>query len=85
MQPVNLAYVALRKRYLRRCDGTVSRSHCSVRARLTPALIPYNKRLNREKLLSPDDVAQAAYQIVTASPRTCPAEVILQSQFEPFT
>ena len=48
-------------------------------------LIPYNKRLNREKLLSPDDVAEAAYQIVTSSPRACPAEVILQPQFEPFT
>ncbi len=49
------------------------------------ALIPYNKRLNREKLLSPDDVAEAAYHIATASPRACPAEVILQPQFEPFT
>ena len=49
------------------------------------ALIPYNKRLNREKLLSPDDVAETAYDIVTASPRACPAEVILQPQFEPFT
>ncbi len=49
------------------------------------ALIPYNKRLNREKLLSPNDVAEAAYHIVTASPRACPAEVILQPQFEPFT
>ncbi len=49
------------------------------------ALIPYNKRLNRENLLSPDDVAEAAYNIVTSSPRTCPAEVILQPQFEPFT
>ena len=49
------------------------------------ALIPYNKRLDREKLLSPNAVAEAAYNIVTASPRACPAEVILQPQFEPFT
>ncbi len=49
------------------------------------ALIPHNKRLNRDKLLSPSDIAEAAYQIVTASPRACPAEVILQPQFEPFT
>ena len=49
------------------------------------ALIPYNKRLNRDRLLSPSDVAEAAYQIATASPRACPAEVILQPQFEPFT
>ena len=48
------------------------------------ALIPHNKRLAREKLLSPNDVAEAAYTIVTASPRACPAEVILQPQFEPF-
>ena len=47
-------------------------------------LIPYNKRLERGKLLSPNDVAEAAYNIVAASPRACPAEVILQPQFEPF-
>ena len=49
------------------------------------ALIPYNKRLNRDKLLSPNDVAEAACNIAISSPRACPAEVILQSQFEPFT
>ena len=49
------------------------------------ALIPYNKRLDRDKLLSPTDVAQAAYNIVSSAPRACPAEVILQPQFEPFT
>ncbi len=48
------------------------------------ALIPANKRLSREKLLSPTDIAEAAYHIATASPRACPAEVILQPQFEPF-
>ena len=49
------------------------------------ALIPYNKRLDRDKLLSPTDVAEAAYDIVSSAPRACPAEVILQPQFEPFT
>ena len=49
------------------------------------ALIPYNKRLDRDKLLSPNDVAKAAYDIVSSAPRACPAEVILQPQFEPFT
>ena len=49
------------------------------------ALIPYNKRLDRDKLLSPTDVAEAAYNIVSSAPRACPAEVILQPQFEPFT
>lgn len=48
------------------------------------ALIPSNKRINREKLLSPDDVAEAAYNIAVSSPRACPAEVILQPQFDPF-
>ena len=48
------------------------------------ALIPPNKRIDREKLLSPDDVAEAAYNIAVSSPRTCPAEVILQPQFDPF-
>ena len=37
------------------------------------ALIPPNKRIDREKLLSPDDVAEAAYNIAVSSPRTCPA------------
>ena len=48
------------------------------------ALIPPNKRIHREKLLSPADVAEAAYNIAVSSPRACPAEVILQPQFEPF-
>ena len=48
------------------------------------ALIPPNKRIDREKLLSPDDVAEAAYNIAVSSPRACPAEVILQPQFDPF-
>ena len=47
-------------------------------------LIPQNKRIDRGRLLSPDDVAEAAYNIVTSSPRACPAEVILQPQFESF-
>ncbi len=48
------------------------------------ALIPPNKRIGREKLLSPDDVADAAYNIAVSSPRACPVEVILQPQFDPF-
>ena len=47
-------------------------------------LIPPNKRLDRDKLLSPNDVAEAVCNIVASSPRACPAEVILQPQFEPF-
>ncbi len=46
-------------------------------------MIPPNKQLNRSKMLSPQDVAEAVYNITVASPQCCPAEVVLQPQYNP--
>lgn len=46
-------------------------------------LIPPNRRVDRNKMLSPQDVAEAVYSAVVASPRSCPTEVILQPQYDP--
>jgi len=47
------------------------------------ALVPPNRRLDRNKMISPDDVAEAVYSVVVASPRVCPTEIILQPQYDP--
>jgi NAD(P)-dependent dehydrogenase (short-subunit alcohol dehydrogenase family) len=47
------------------------------------ALIPPNRRVDRSKMLSPADVAEAVYAVVVASPRNCPVEVILHPQHDP--
>ena len=48
------------------------------------ALIPPNNRLDRDTLLRPADVAEAAYRIVTSPPHGCPVEVVLEPQRDPF-
>ena len=47
------------------------------------ALIPPNRRVDRSKMLSPEDVAEAVYEVVVASPRCCPAEMVLSPQYDP--
>jgi len=47
------------------------------------ALIPSNKRLDRELMLAPDDVAAAVLDIVKSPSRVCPVEVVLQPQRRP--
>ena len=47
------------------------------------ALIPNNKRLDRELMLSPDDIAAAVLQIVKSPARACPVEIVLQPQHRP--
>lgn len=47
------------------------------------ALIPNNKRLDRNSMLSPADVGQAVMQIVNSPAGACPIEVILEPQFDP--
>lgn len=47
------------------------------------SLIPPNRRIDRSKMLTPEDVAEAVYTVVTSSPRCCPLEVILQPQHDP--
>ena len=47
-------------------------------------LIPPNRRVDRGKMLSPEDVAQAVYEVAISSPRSCPLEIVLQPQRDPF-
>jgi NADP-dependent 3-hydroxy acid dehydrogenase YdfG len=47
------------------------------------AMIPPNRRLDRDKMISPEDVAEAVYSVIAASPRSCPTEIILQPQYDP--
>ncbi|MBI3798267.1 MAG: SDR family oxidoreductase [Deltaproteobacteria bacterium] len=47
------------------------------------ALIPPNRRVDRSKMLSPEDVAQTVYEVVVSSARCCPLEIILQPQHDP--
>jgi NADP-dependent 3-hydroxy acid dehydrogenase YdfG len=46
-------------------------------------LIPPNRRIDRHKMISPDDVAEAVYSVAVASLRVCPTEIILQPQHDP--
>lgn len=48
------------------------------------ALIPPNRRVDRSKMLSPEDVAEAVYEVVVSSARCCPLEIVLQPQRDPF-
>jgi NAD(P)-dependent dehydrogenase (short-subunit alcohol dehydrogenase family) len=47
------------------------------------ALIPNNKRLDRELMLAPEDVAAAVLNIVKSPARVCPVEVVLNPQRRP--
>jgi NAD(P)-dependent dehydrogenase (short-subunit alcohol dehydrogenase family) len=47
------------------------------------ALIPNNKRLDRELMLTPDDVAAAVVDIVKSPARVCPIEITLHPQRRP--
>jgi len=47
------------------------------------ALIPPNRRVERSKMLSPEDVAEAVYGVVLSSPRSCPLEIVLHPQHDP--
>jgi len=46
-------------------------------------LIPANRRIDRNKMIRPEDVAEAVYSVVVASPRSCPTELVLQPQYDP--
>ncbi|NOT54573.1 MAG: SDR family oxidoreductase [Deltaproteobacteria bacterium] len=48
------------------------------------ALIPPNRRVDRGKMLRPEDVAEAVHGVVMSSARSCPVEVMLQPQRDPF-
>jgi short-subunit dehydrogenase len=46
-------------------------------------LIPANKRLDRKRMLSAEQVASAVMQIVASPPGACPIEIVLEPQFDP--
>jgi NADP-dependent 3-hydroxy acid dehydrogenase YdfG len=47
------------------------------------ALIPDNKRLDREAMLRPVDVARAVMQVIDSPPHLCPIEIVLEPQRDP--
>jgi len=47
------------------------------------ALIPPNRRVDRSKMLSPEDVAETVYAVAVSPARSCPLEIILQPQHDP--
>jgi len=46
-------------------------------------LVPANRRVDRSKFLQPEDVAEMVFQVLTSPARACPAEVVIQPQFDP--
>ncbi len=47
------------------------------------ALIPPNRRVDRSKMIRPEDVAQAVYFAATAPANCCPTEILLHPQKDP--
>ena len=47
------------------------------------ALIPVNKRLERARMITPEQVAAAVMQIVNSPAAVCPVEVALEPQLDP--
>lgn len=47
-------------------------------------LIPLTRQLDRSKMIRPEDVAQAVYYVLTASPACCPVEIALRPQKSPY-
>jgi 3-oxoacyl-[acyl-carrier protein] reductase len=46
-------------------------------------MIPPNRRLEREKMLRAEDIAEAVYEVTISSPLCCPVEIVLQPQYDP--
>ena len=46
-------------------------------------MIPPNRRVDRTRMMRPEDVAEAVYSVVTSSARMCPVEIVLQPQYDP--
>jgi NADP-dependent 3-hydroxy acid dehydrogenase YdfG len=47
------------------------------------ALIPPNRRIDRSKMIQPDDVADVVYEVVASAARWCPLEIVMQPQHDP--
>jgi len=46
-------------------------------------MIPPNRRVDRTKMIRPEDVADAVSSAVTSSARVCPLEIVLHPQYDP--
>jgi 3-oxoacyl-[acyl-carrier protein] reductase len=47
------------------------------------SFVPPNRRVDRNKFLRPDDVAEAIFQVLTTAAHACPTEIVLEPQFNP--
>lgn len=47
-------------------------------------LIPATRRLDRSKMIRPEDVAQAVLFVLTSSPASCPVEITVRPQRTPY-
>lgn len=48
------------------------------------ALIPATARLNRSKMIRPEDVAEAVLFVLTSPATSCPVEIVIRPQLSPF-
>ncbi|MBI3756621.1 MAG: SDR family oxidoreductase [Deltaproteobacteria bacterium] len=47
------------------------------------ALLPPNRRVDRSKMIKPEDVAEVVYGVAMSSAHCCPLEIVLQPQLDP--
>lgn len=47
-------------------------------------LIPQMRRLDRSKMIRPEDIAQAVFFVLTSSPNCCPVEITVRPQRTPY-
>lgn len=48
-------------------------------------LIPPTRRLDRSKMIRPEDIAQAVFFVLTSSSASCPVEITVRPQRSPYT
>ena len=48
------------------------------------ALIPPTRRLDRSKMIRPEDIAQTVFFVLTCSPNCCPVEIAVRPQRMPY-
>ena len=48
------------------------------------ALIPPTRRLDRSKMIRPEDIAQTVFFVLTCSPNCCPVEITVRPQRTPY-
>lgn len=48
------------------------------------ALIPPTRRLDRSKMIRPEDIAQTVFFVLTCSPNCCPVEIAVRPQKTPY-